>query len=166
MAIESLIVDEVTAEHAFGRSDSVVIQLWRATLTAERLAKARKHNERCKAQLGRFAVVTMFATDDGEFGADISDEARRGVADLVRWSEGVVTAAVGVVEGTGFLTAMIRAAGSGVAMVARATYPLKIVSTVPDGAAWLSSTLRWPEGASARLVRDIEALRQRSLAIG
>lgn len=160
----SLVVDEVSAEHAFGRCDRTVIHLWRAQLNGPRLQRAKRHSERCKAELGRYSFVTMFATDHGQFTPDISEEARKGVADLAHWSADVVTAAVGVVEGSGFITAMIRAAGTGVAMIAKPKFPLKIVATVPEGTAWLSSTLRWPEADARALNVAIEELRAMSLA--
>ncbi|MFO0560571.1 MAG: hypothetical protein U0269_21325 [Polyangiales bacterium] len=160
----ALIGDEVSAEHAFGRCGHTVIHLWRAQLNAARLARAKRHSERCKAELGRYAFVTMFATDQGQFSPDISEEARKGVADLAQWSADVVTAAAGVVEGTGFMTAMIRAAGTGVALIAKPKFPLKIVATVPDAASWLSTTLRWPEGDARALIDAIEELRAQSLA--
>jgi hypothetical protein len=160
----ALISDEVTAEHAFGRCGQSVIHLWRAQLDAARLTRAKRHSERCKAELGRYSFVTMFAIDQGEFSTDISEEARRGVADLAQWSANVVTAAAGVVEGTGFMTAMIRAAGTGVALIAKPKFPVKIVATVPDAAAWLSTTLRWREGDARALIDAIEDLRAQSLA--
>lgn len=160
-----VVVDEVAREFALGRVDGTVIHLWRAHLDDKRLAIARRHAERCRAELGRYAFVSMFATAHGEFSAQITDEARKGVADLTRWASDVVTAAVGVVEGTGFLAAMIRAAGSGVAMLARPKYPLKIVASVPEGAAWLGATLKWREAEVLALVNGVESLRARSLAL-
>lgn len=161
----ALTMDELTGEYAFARSGDVVIHLWRVQLNGPRLAAARKHSEKCRAALHRYALLTMFATDIGTFAPDISDEARNGVADLARWSATTVTAAAGVIEGTGFLPAMIRAAGNGVAMVARPAFPLKLFSTVPDSALWLAQTLRWSEGRSAELVEAVEVVRAKSLSI-
>lgn len=160
-----LTMDELTRDYAFARSGDVVIHFWRAQLNGPRLAAARKHSEKCRAALHRYALVTMFATDIGTFAPDITEEARNGVADLARWSATTVTAAAGVIEGTGFLPAMIRAAGNGVAMVARPAFPLKLVSTVPEAAAWLARTLLWSEGRSGELIETIEVIRAKSLAI-
>lgn len=161
----ALCVDDVTREYAFGRVDRTVIHLWRAQLDGKRIASAKRHAERCRAELGRYALVTLFATDHGHFGPQISDDAREGVADMARWASDVVTAATGIVEGTGFLSAMIRAAGSGVAMLARPKYPVKIVATVSDATAWLGATLQWKPDAIRALADGIEALRARSLAL-
>jgi hypothetical protein len=85
---------------------------------------------------------------------------------MVRWSESVVIAAVGVVEGTGFLPAMIRAAGNGIALVAKPKFPLKIVSTVDEGARWLGKTRTWTAADSAHFISAVSSLRARSLALG
>jgi len=79
-------------------------------------------------------------------------------------SRAQVAQRAGVVEGTGFMTAMIRAAGTGVALIAKPKFPLKIVATVPDAAAWMTMTLRWHEGEARALIDAIEDLRARSLA--
>lgn len=161
----ALTIDELTGDYAFARSGDVVIHLWRAQLNGARLAAARKHSEKCRAALHRYALLTMFATEIGTFSPDISEEARTGVAELARWSAATVTAAAGVIEGTGFLPAMIRAAGNGVAMVARPAFPLKLFSTVPDSALWLSRTLRWGDGRSTEIVEAVEVVRAKSLSI-
>jgi hypothetical protein len=159
--------DDVTREYALGRWRDVAIHLWRAQLNGARLAVAKRHSELCKAACGgHYVSVIIFATEGGAFEPDISEEARRGVADMVRWSDSVVSAAVGVVEGTGFLPAMIRAAGNGIALVAKPKFPLKIVSTVDEGARWLGKTRTWTAADSAHFIAAVSSLRARSLALG
>jgi hypothetical protein len=162
-----VIVDEATPEWCFGRWRRVVVHLWRAQLDAAKLAAGKRHSAHFKAALGGgYTFVVIFATDMGRFVPDVSEDARRGVVDMVRWSESWVSSAVGVVEGTGFMPAMIRAAGNGVAMLAKPKFPMKIVATVPEGARWLAGAERWAAGADAQLCAAVEAMRARTLALG
>lgn len=158
------IIDESTPEWCFGRWGRVVVHLWRAQLDAAKIAAGKRHSAHCKPLLkGSYGFVVIFATDMGRFVPDVSDEARKGVTDMVRWSEHSVTAAVGVVEGTGFMPAMIRAAGNSVAMLARPKFPMKIVATVPDGARWLSGIERWAPGGEAAFCEAVERMRASTL---
>lgn len=59
------------------------------------------------------------------------------------------------VEGSGFGAAAVRAIVSGMYIVTRPAYPVKVFATIPEACAWLSSN--WKATASKPTASEIEA---------
>lgn len=145
----------------------VAMDLWLEPMTFEALQIVRKHHRQMRGEFPDGFVSLVVQAENTlrlESPAAVRDEA---VA-LVREASAYVRASAVVLEGGGFAVAGMRAAASGIALLARPKYPVKIVGSVVDGAAFLAghaprSASREAIGADA-IARIVGHLRGESLS--
>jgi hypothetical protein len=116
---------------------NVVLTVWLASPTAHRVRAFRAAQRVVAAGPGEFGGISIMAPA-ANAKVDLGEELRREfVASMTEFNGRPVSAAV-VVEGAGFMAASLRALTSGITLVARPKYPIKVFANRTDAARWLA----------------------------
>lgn len=141
---------------SLGTAGRVMMAVWRQPFTLGKLAQVRRMYDeawnRYRVPLAMFTVIETGAFDV----RGLSDEAVRGaVGALLEHYRGKMVAAASVIDGSGFVSAAIRSAGSALMLVARQPFPHRIFADSPTAVSWLVKQLASGEGETAARARSV-----------
>lgn len=140
---------------------NVAIHVYHAAMKVEHVRATRRMHAAAREKhpegLGS-AIVFTYASIDV---AGSSDAARREVTALAREANAYVRATAAVVEGDGFVAAALRSAGTGIALLARPSYPVKYFPSIEKGAAFLAPHLK-PAPPEQELADAVRFVRDRA----
>lgn len=136
---------------AFG--PRLAVQVWKKDVTLSHLLvlgrEIRSFIPECRGR--RYASICVI---EPGISLRMSDEVRNTSEGLQREFAPNIQCMVYVVTQAGFVAAAARTVASGFALVTRAPYPLKIMATSAEAAAFVSTHIDLPAGDIEKLVED------------
>jgi hypothetical protein len=119
---------------------NAVLTLWLKNPTAARVRAFRSAQRIVATGTGAFGGISVMAPLADEK-LDLGEELRREFAESMKEFNGRPAAAAVLVEGVGFRAAAARALTTGIMLVARPKYPIKVFADRHEAARWLMPQL-------------------------
>jgi hypothetical protein len=142
---------------AFSTWRNVMIAYFRESATVERMRGFRQTQRELSKQADPVGCVIVSALH-GSAKMEISEDTRSAIVDAIKAYEDRDLCVSVVIEVRGFLGTTVRALVSGLILVARPKYPMKIFGEQEDGARWLFDKMYRgrPGGDTRALMAAIE----------
>lgn len=129
-------VVESTPDHAIAVWQNVLLYIWRRAATAAAAGKMQETIARMRRAEPGAAGVLLGVVEAGVPPPDA--EAKAVLAETLKSGNGYLRASALVFEGQGFSASMVRAVATGLALLARTSFPHHVFADVTAGAAWLA----------------------------
>ena len=150
------------AAHAIAVHGTVLVTIWSGEMRAATVREAAAEGRRL-AQLrpGETSFLNMIARGTPVPGNDVRAEFQQ----MMREKPGQMRCTAIVAEGGGFHGSVVRGVVTGLMMVVRPPFPMKVHAGVPEAAEWIAGQSAGSVAAGA-LVAAVEAMRARQAAPG
>ena len=132
---------------------NVIINHWVDEITHAALSAGRDAGIKLEAEYGpKIAALTIIRPDM----PSPSDSVRKEAAEDLKLAAHRIVAAATVIQGSGFRASAFRSAYATLNLFSRTKHPSKVVSEVPQGAAFVVQELGYPDSDTAELVETVD----------
>jgi hypothetical protein len=147
------------AAHALVSLDRIVVAVWRGAMTSTTVRALDPAVASAARQFPGEVVVALVVEQESPVPGD---DVRKAFTENMRANRAVRCTVV-VAEGSGFRISIVRSVVTGLIQVTRPGQPIKVTSTLPEGAKWacLQGATRGDLELEREIVRVAEAARAR-----
>lgn len=130
-------IHERTADHAFASAPGVLITTWSGSVTPALIKSLERVIRRLVTSSpdGRYSAITVI---EPTVSVRFEEDARAQSAALQRHFASHMRCQAYLVEGVGFLPALVRTVTAGMHLMTKSPYPVKVFGDVPTLASWIA----------------------------
>jgi hypothetical protein len=149
------------AGHAIAVQGGVLITIWSGEMRAAAVRQAATESRRLTdARPGALSFLNMIVRGTPVPGEDVRAEFQK----MIRQGPGALRCTAIVAEGGGFHGSAVRAVVTGITMVVRPKFPMKVHASVAEAAAWIAAQAGPAGATAAEISAAVDAMRARLAA--